>query len=445
MTGRYGSGSVSTRLYRIAEMARRSPEKVITTLAHHVDMAWMYRAHELTRKGGATGIDRMTAEEYERGLGSNLADLLERFKSGRYHAPPVRRVHIPKGNTGKTRPIGVPTFEDKVLQRAVAMLLEAVYEQDFLECSYGSRPGRSAHQALERLWKGLMDMGGCWVVDLDIKSFYDTLDHGELRGFLDQRVRDGVVRRAIDKWMRAGVMEEGSVSYPEAGTPQGGVISPMLANIYLHEVLDKWFGRDVKPRMRGECFMVRFADDVVMVFQDEGDAKRVLGVLPKRLARYGLTMHPEKTRLVRFERPAGRGGCKGPRSSSFDFLGFTHHWGRSRRGEWVVKQRTARDRLMRAVAEAGDWIRRHRHQRVQRQQARLVQVIRGHCSYYGITGNSKSLDRFRSAVIRTWWKWLKRRSQRSRMNWLRFKRLLQRYPLPTARAIHSVCCTAVKP
>ena len=260
-------------------------------------------------------------------------------KSGRYRAPAVRRVHIPKpGKAGKTRPLGIPTLEDKVLQRAVLMVLEPIFEQDFLDCSYGFRPGRSAHQALEALWQGLMSLGGGWVIDLDIRSFFDEVDRGHMRDFLGRRVRDGTIRRAIGKWMRAGVMEDGAVRYPERGTPQGGVISPLLSNLYLHHVLDLWFEHDVKPRLRGRAMAVRFADDAALAFEREEDARRVLEVLPKRFAKYGLRLHPEKTRLVDFREPTRRAPGGTQRERSFVLLGFTHHWGRSKQGRWVVKR-----------------------------------------------------------------------------------------------------------
>jgi RNA-directed DNA polymerase len=262
MTGTSGREVISTRQEKLAELARIEPKLELTTLAHHIDEAWMREAYRCTRTDGAAGVDGVTAAQYEADLEANLASLLERFKSGRYRAPAVRRVHIPKpGAAKKTRPIGIPTLEDKVLQRAVLMVLEPVYEQDFLDCSYGFRPGRSAHQALEALWQGLMGMGGGWIIDLDIQSFFDDVDWGHLRGFLDQRVRDGVIRRATGKWLNAGVMESGQLTHPDRGTPQGGVISPLLSNLYLHEVLDVWFEHEVKPRLRGRAFEVRFADD----------------------------------------------------------------------------------------------------------------------------------------------------------------------------------------
>jgi group II intron reverse transcriptase/maturase len=416
---------------------------VITTLAHHIDLAWMYEAYRQTRKSGAVGVDKVSAEEYAADLESHLVSLLDRFKSGTYYAPPVRRVEIPKGDGKQTRPIGVPTFEDKVLQRAVAMVLEAVYEQDFCDCSYGFRPGRSAHDAIDALWEGLMEMRGGWVVDLDISKFFDSLDHRKLREILDTRVRDGVIRKAIDKWLKAGVMKEGLVERPSSGTPQGGVISPILANIYLHEVMDSWFEERVKPRLRGRAFMVRYADDAVLVFSDRSEAERVLKALGERCATYGLTLHPEKTRVVPFRRPPrppGSGGSgRGRRPGSFDFLGFTHFWAKSRRGRWYVRRKTAKDRMRRAIKAVHWWCASHRHWRVNAQHRYLSKVIIGHCQYYGITGNSIQIGRYRQEVQRAWRVWLNRRSQRAKMTWSRFHKLSKRYPLPRAIAYHSIC------
>jgi group II intron reverse transcriptase/maturase len=416
-------------------LAKEAPAMVITSLSHHIDLEFLREAYHLTRKNGAPGIDGQTAEEYGRELDSHLQSLLDRFKSGRYWAPPVRRVYIPKGEGSETRPIGIPTIEDKILQRAVTMVLTAVYEQDFLDCSYGFRPERSAHQAVEAVWQGLMSMGGGWVIEVDIQKFFDTLDHKHLRGFLEQRVRDGVLRRMIDKWLKAGIFEDGSVRHLGEGTPQGGVISPLLANIYLHEVLDRWFEEEIKPRLRGKAFLVRYADDAVLVFAEEEDARRVMAVLPKRFGKYGLTLHPQKTRLIDFRRPQGPSG-RGP--DSFDLLGFTHFWGRSGKGAWVVKRKTGKNRFSRAVRAVAEWCRRNRHQPLREQHRALASKLRGHFGYYGITGNSSALGSFLFVVRRLWHKWLGRRSQRGNMPWEQFVVTLQRFPLPRAIAVHSV-------
>jgi RNA-directed DNA polymerase len=428
-------GTVSTKLRRIAETARGAPDMVFLTLAHHIDIVFLHEAFERTRKDGATGVDGQTADEYAANLEGNLRSLLERFKSGTYRAPPVRRVHIPKGDGSKTRPIGIPTFEDKILQRAVVMVLSAVYEQDFLDCSFGFRPGRSAHQALDVLWRGLMAMRGGWVLDVDIKGFFDNLDHSHLRDLLDRRVRDGVLRRTINKWLKAGVLENGSLSYPEAGTPQGGVVSPLLANVYLHEVLDKWFEAEVKPRLRGRAFLVRYADDFVVVCAQEEDARRVLDVLPKRFGKYGLTLHPEKTRLVPFGQPKGSDD-EGPGPGSFDLLGFTHFWARSRRGTFVVKKKTASSRFTRAMKRIAEWCRSNRHRPIKDQADALGRKLKGHCAYYGVTGNSYALYSFREQLLRTWFKWLRRRSQRGHP-WEWFTRLIKRINFPKAITVHS--------
>ncbi len=433
---------VSTRCQRIAELAKQSPQMGFTSLAHHIDLHWLQEAYRRTRAGGATGVDGQTAAGYAAHLGDNLGSLLERAKSGTYRAPPVRRVHIPKGTGPDTRPIGIPTFEDKVLQRAVVMVLEAVYEQDFLPCSYGFRPGRSAHQALDVLWRQTMGMGGGWVVEVDIRKFFDTLDHAHLRELLRRRIRDGVLLRLIGKWLRAGVLEDGRVTHPTEGTPQGGVISPLLANVYLHYVLDVWFGHEVKPRLQGRAFLIRYADDFVIGFACEADARRVLDVLPKRFGKYGLALHPDKTRVVAFQPPGsspGPGSGAGPHPGTFDLLGFTHYWARSRQGNWVVKRRTAASRFRRAVRMIAHWCRWHRHLPIPEQHRTLSQKLRGHCAYYGITGNGEALRRFRDAMQRAWQKWLSRRSWAGRLSWDAFNALRQRYPLPRALVVHSVC------
>ncbi|MFZ5559175.1 MAG: reverse transcriptase domain-containing protein, partial [Pseudomonadota bacterium] len=333
-------------------------------------------------------------------------------------------------------------LEDKVLQRAVLMVLEPIFEQDFLDCSYGFRPGRSAHQALEALRGGLMALGGGWIIDLDIRSYFDSIGHSHLRHFLEQRVRDGVIGRAVGKWLNAGVMEDGAVSCAEKGTPQGGVISPWLSNLYLHEVLDLWFERDVKPRLRGRAFMVRYADDAVLVFEREEDARRVRDVLPKRFGKYGLELHPEKTRLVAFRRPDRSGGTP---PACFDLLGFTHFWGRSRKGRWMVSRKTARGRFGAALQRVAQWCRVHRHRSLPEQHETLSRKLQGHYAYYGITGNSRALGRFRYEVARRWRYWLSRRSAAGKLSWEAFNRLLTRYPLPNVRVVHRVYRSATIP
>ncbi len=427
--------NLSTKRQWIAELARKKPGEVLFSLHHVIDLEWMQEAYALTRKDGATGIDGVAADQYEANLEANLLDLLERIKSGSYKAPPVRRTYIPKAD-GTQRPLGIPTFEDKVAQRAIAMALEAVYEQDFRSCSYGFRPERSAHQALRVLHSAITWRGQHWVLDVDIQKYFDSIPHGELRAILDRRVTDGVIRRMIDKWLKAGVLEDGLLRLATEGTPQGGVISPMLSNIVLHHVLDEWFEDVVKPRLAGSCTLVRFADDFVMSFANHHDAKRVLDVLGKRLARYGLTLHPNKTRFIDF-RPEREGGthpdCKAP---PFDFLGFTHVWVKSQTGRKVVQQRTAKNRLARALAAISDWCRINRHLPIPAQRDRLAAKLVGHYGYYGITGNFRQLHRYFHQVVRTWRKWLERRSRSRDLPWESFRPILARHPLPRPRIVH---------
>jgi len=442
MPGHSTPDSISTKQQRIALLAKQMPDKQMRSLSNHIDEEWLAEAHRRTRKDGAAGVDGQTAADFEAQLSQQLSTLLNEAKSGRYRAPPVRRVHIPKGNGESQRPIGIPTYRDKVLQRAVAMAVEPVYEQDFMDFSYGFRPRRSAHDALKRLRDGLWEMRGGWVLEVDISKFFDTLDHQCLREILRQRVVDGIVVRLIGKWLNAGVLEGGVTKRAAAGTPQGGVISPLLANIYLHEVLDTWWVREVMPRLRGAAFAVRYADDFVLVFSELEDARRVQDVLPRRFGKYGLTLHPEKTRLVRFVCP---GGPRGDPPETFDFLGFTHYWAKSRKGRWVPKQRTARDRLRRTVRRIREWCRQWRHLPVPDQAKILGQKLRGHYQYFGITGNWRALARVYWKTKRIWHKWLCRRSQRAYLNWEAFRDLLRRHPLPQPQAYRSTYRLPVNP
>jgi group II intron reverse transcriptase/maturase len=410
-----------------------------TSLAYFIDIPWLQEAYRLTRKDAAVGVDGQTAQAYAVNLQVNLQALLDRAKSGTYRAPPVLRAYIPK-DTGEPRPLGIPTFEDKILQRAVVMALEPIYEQDFLACSYGFRPKRSAHQALADLWKQVMNTDGGWILEVDIQKFFDSLDHAHLRELLQRRVRDGVLLRLIGKWLNAGVLEDGAVFTPEEGTPQGGVISPLLANIFLHYVLDVWFEEEVKPRLQGRSFLIRYADDFVIGFTSEADARKVMDVLPKRFGKYGLTLHPTKTRLVPFRRPQRRGtpSSEGAGPGTFEFLGFCHQWGWSWKGFWVVQQQTTSGRFSRALKRIAKWCRWHRHRPLEEQQRGLNQKLQGHYSYYGVTGNYGWLRGFWFGVTGIWRKWLGRRGQAGGLPWKTFVSLLQVYPLRLPRVVHSV-------
>ena len=437
------STTVSTKQERIATLAKQSPQMAFTSLAYLMDINWLKEAYRRTRKTGAVGVDGVTADDYQQDLEANLQRLLDRAKSGTYQAPPVRRVYIPKGGSStETRPLGIPTLEDKILQRAIVMLLEPIYEQDFLDCSYGFRPGRSAHDALKSFRDQTMNCRprGSSVYEVDIRKFFDNLDHSHLRQFLRLRVRDSVLLRLIDKWLKAGVMEDGSVSYPESGSPQGGVVSPILSNVVLHYVLDLWFEQEVKPRLRRGAYLIRYADDFVIGFRDDHDAQRVMDVVPKRFGKYGLTVHPTKTKLVPFRPPSStvRNVPRGDRPGTFDLLGFTHYWARSLKGYWVVKLKTASDRFSRAVRSIDTWCRDHRHWSLSEQQQKLNEKLRGHYAYYGVTGNSEALSRFRWEVDRCWRKWLNRRNRQRSMTWQPFRRLLQRYPLAPVRTSRSI-------
>ena len=423
---------VSTKQQRIAKLASTISEP-LNNISHHIDLDWMRAAYARTRKDGATGVDGVTAEDYARDLDGNLQRLLNQFKDGTYRAPDVRRVHIPKGD-GRTRPLGIPTFEDKVLQRAVLMALEPIYEVAFREISYGFRPGRGPHDALHVIREQLMEMHGGWVVEADIKDCFGSIPHEKLREILARRIGDGVLTRQIHKWLKAGVMEQGIRTLPVKGTPQGGVISPLLSNVYLHYALDVWDRDTVQRLTSGSVTLVRFADDFVFLCNHEADAREIYEWLPKRFAMFGLEIHPDKTRLIPFDRPPYRGTNEA--TESWDFLGFTHLWAKSRRGYWVIKQHTRRSRLNRAILAIADWCRTHRHLDVRVQREKLAQKLMGHCAYYGLAGNSRSLEQFRVAMKKSWRKWLMRRSGAAgKLNYEWWTSFEKRHPLPPARII----------
>jgi group II intron reverse transcriptase/maturase len=421
-------GSVSPKLLKVAERAKREPETRLLALAHLMDEELLMEAFGRIRKDAAVGVDGVTKEQYGEGLEGNLRDLHTRMKEGRYRHQPIRRVHIPKA-PGKTRPIGISTVEDKVVQNALTMVLGAIYEQDFLDCSYGFRPGRSAHDALRTINAACMRGDVSWVLEADIESFFDSIDRKKLMEMLRQRVNDESFMRLVGKCLHVGVLDGEEYSEPDVGTAQGSTLSPMLGNVYLHHVLDVWLEREVRSRLRGKVCLVRYADDLVIGFERREEAEMVMGMLRQRMAEYGLRLHPEKTRLVPFERPKGpQDGGKGP--GTFDFLGFTLLWQKTRKGHWGQNFRTRKARLQRAKSALDDFCRSHRHLSVREQHASLCRRIRGHFNYFGVNGNLDSIARLVKAAERIWYRWLRRRSTRTRLNWRRFGDLLRAFPLP---------------
>lgn len=417
---------MSPGLVRVAEAAKQNPGRLLS-LAHHINVMALKQAFKRIRNDAAVGVDGVTKEQYGKDLETNLRDLHQRLKTMRYRHQPLRRVFIDKEG-GKKRPIGISSLEDKIVQNALAELLGAIYEQDFLDCSYGFRPGRKPHDALRALDSAVHRGEINWVLDADIVSYFDRIDRKKLKELLQRRIADKSLMRLIGKCLHVGVLESGEITTPETGTAQGSTLSPLLANVYLHYVLDLWFEREVKPRLAGKASLLRFADDFLIGFENREDAERVLRVLEKRLARYGLELHPDKTRMVDFRRPPRN--HKGPGPETFDFIGFTILWKRNRRGGWYMGTHTRVKKLRRTKKDVYDLCRSQRHLSVKEQHAALVSRIRGHINYFGVRGNEHRLKLLIRSVERSWHKWLNRRSQRSTMTWKRFKALLRDYPLP---------------
>jgi group II intron reverse transcriptase/maturase len=430
MSGAMTSRIMSPELTKVAERAKRNPSERILALARFIDEPALVRAYEGLRKSAAIGVDGVTVEQYGQELSANLRSLHDRMKAGTYRHQPIRRVHIPKDG-GKTRPIGVSTTEDKIVQAALREVLEAVYEQDFLDCSHGFRPGRRAHDALRALDHEVMAGGASYILEADIVSFFDSIDRTMLMETLRERIADESLMRLVGKCLHVGILDGDEYEEPAEGTTQGSVLSPVLGNIYLHHVLDVWFEREVKPRMRGSARLIRYCDDFVICFELEADAERVMKVLPQRLAKYGLELHPGKTRLLDFRPPTEDGS----RGTTFDFLGFTIYWERGRRGRWMMRCRTRRARIRRAIKSAIDWCRSHRHWSVKEQHATLARKLRGHNNYFGVNGNMRCLQMLQGPIKRGWRRWLGRRSQRGYVSWARFDQLLERYPLPKPQIV----------
>lgn len=433
MTDASTSLDMSTELRKVAERAKREPAGRFHSLAHLIDVELLAGAFARLRNDAAVGVDGITKEHYGQELESKLKDLHERLRTKRYRHQPIQRVHIPK-EKGRTRPIGISTIEDKVVQNALRGVLEVIYEQDFLDCSYGFRPGRSAHDAVRALTRAV-DVGEAnWILEFDIASFFDSVSRSHLSQMLQRRVADGSMLRLVGKCLHVGVLDGEVFTEPSVGTVQGSTLSPLLGNVYLHHVLDLWFAEEVKPRLRGKAILVRYADDGCFGFERQDDAQRVMAVLSQRLERFGLTLHPQKTRLLDFRRPPrSRGEGRSP--TTFDFLGFCWYWRRTRTGSWSVACKTRRARLMRAIRAVYEWCRDHRHLPVSEQHASLVRRVQGHFNYFGVNGNGPSLRRFHNRVWCSWYKWLNRRSQRARLTWKRYKDLLRDFPLPMPRIV----------
>jgi len=420
--------TMTPRLLEVMERAKRDPQMRFLSLAHLIDEEALKRAYGRIRKNAAVGVDGVTKEQYGEALESNVATLHGRMKTMRYRHQALRRVQIPKGK-GKTRPIGISSIEDKVVQGAIREVLQTVYEPIFSDQSYGFRPGRSAHDAMRSLNQALARGEMNWILEADIESFFDSIDRKMLMEMLRERVADTSMLRLVGKCLHVGILDGEEYSEPSEGTVQGSSLSPLLGNVYLHHVLDQWFERDVLPRMQGKARLIRYADDFVIGFEREDDAKRMMSVLGRRFERYGLRLHPDKTRLLPFGRP-DRGDPKGKGPATFDLLGFTVYWRRTRSGSWMPSLKTRTARLRQATMAVADWCRSHRHESVKEQHAALTRRLEGHFNYFGVNGNLRSLQLLVRQVERAWRKWLSRRGQRTPLSWKRFKDVLRLLPLP---------------
>jgi len=432
--------SVEMKLLRIAEKARREPEFQFTSLFHLMNKELLRRCFAELRSGKAPGLDRVTKEEYEADLEGNLERLVEKLHRMAYIPQPVLRVYIPKPGSDKQRPLGIPCLEDKLVQAGLARILGAIYEQDFIEDSYGSRPGRSCHDALRVLSREVEGGPINHVVEADIKGFFDHVNQDWLVKFLGHRIKDTRIVRMIQRFLKAGISEDGEIRASEEGTPQGGVISPTLANIYLHYVLDLWFEKVYRKQCQGRARLIRFVDDFVVCFQYQEEAQKFRTELEARLGRFGLEVEPTKTKVLAFGRwaePNAR--ARGKKPEAFDFLGFTHYCSRSRDGKrFRMKRLTSRKKFRGKVAAFKTWVKGARTQRISEIWQSAGRKLQGHYNYYGVTDNFAGIKRYYEAVKRLLVKWLRRRSQRRRLSWEKFNRMLTRYPLPKPRIRHDL-------
>jgi len=434
--GRSAGSDVSSGLDRVREAARRDKDARFTALLHHVDLARLRAAYWAIRPQAAPGIDGVTWGTYGQDLDENLQGLHARVHSGAYRASPSRRAYISKAD-GRLRPLGIATLEDKIVQRAVVEVLNAIYEEDFLGFSYGFRPGRSPHDALDALTVAIERKKVNWVLDADVKEFFTSLDHDWLAKFVEHRIADKRVLRLIHKWVNAGVIEDGKWTASETGAPQGASASPLLANIYLHYVLDRWVRQWRRQQAHGDVIITRFADDFVAGFEHQADAQQFLSDLRERFAKFGLELHPDKTRLIEFGRNAARDrAARGDgKPETFDFLGFTRICGKNKSGGFWLKRKTISKRMRAKLHEVKDELKRRRHLPIPEQGEWLGSVVRGHLAYYAVPGNTDAVAAFRDQVTRYWFEALRRRSQRTRLNWPQMNRYAT-YWLPPARAMH---------
>lgn len=421
-------------LIRVHEAAKREPKTQFTALLHHIDVGALHRAFARLRRSAAPGVDGEAVAHYKKGLMERLEDLHRRVHAGRYHAQPSRRTYIPKPDGGE-RPLGIPALEDKIVQGAVAEVLNAIYEADFLDCSHGFRPKRNAHGALAQLEKAVMTERVNWVLDADLKSYFDTVDHDWLMRMLEHRIGDRRILRLIESWLRAGLVEDGVWQSTDQGTPQGAGISPLLANVFLHYVLDLWVGQWARRHAHGPMRLVRYADDNVFTFENRQDAEAFQAALTDRLAHFGLKINMQKTRLIAFGRKETlRRHRRGlPKPATFNFLGFTHFCGFTRKGRVNLFRRTQKERKQGKLKELRQQMRRRMHWPVAEQHAWLCSVLRGYYRYYGVPGNTRSLEGFHLAVVLYWRYVLMRRNDQRTMPWSRFRRILHRFPLPRPR------------
>lgn len=431
---------METKLARIAQVAKERPKEQFTSLAHLINVEMLLKCHHELKGNKASGIDEVTKAEYEENLLENINRLHESLRKMAYKPQAVRRVYIPKPGSSKKRPLGIPAYEDKIVQLAVSKILTAIYEQDFLDSSYGFRPGRSCHDALRKLNDIIMTKKTNWIVDADISGFFDHVDHGWMMRCLEVRIKDSKLLRIIARMLKAGIMEEGEFKAPQEGTPQGGIVSPVLANIYLHYVLDLWFEKVVRKQCKGSAHMVRYADDFVCCFQYEFEAKNFYQALIKRLEKFNLNIAPEKSKIIEFGLFATRNAKKQGKNKpdTFDFLGFTHYCGKSRNGKFRVKRKTSRKKFKGALYRMKQWIKANRTTPISILLEQMKPKLIGHYRYYGITDNGPMLYQYWYEVTKLLFKWLNRRSQRNSYTWEKFLLLLKAKPLPTPKIYVSI-------